>query len=540
MHATRLHLSTGLFYASLLALAWGFAPSALAQVGNCDEPQTTGLLEAGNIEASLYTTGALFRNKGQNQYEAPKGGGIHAIFASTFVIGGFIDDELRTAASSYGPFEFWPGPLDADGNPPADCAAFDHIWEIRDDDLALAHEQGIYSQNLQNWPWQLGAPVIDGDGDPNNYNLEGGDRPELLGNQTLWWIMNDRGNNHVWSESPPIGLEVRTSAYAFDHNGLGGDITFYRYQITNRNTSPLTDAFLGMWSDPDLGNASDDYFGSDSLLHLAYAYNGDSIDENGYENKPPAIGYTFLITPEADIDNHDNDRDGEVDEPGESASMFAALQHQGGGGPIGDPGNGLEFYLNLQGKWHDGRSMVEGGSGDDRWLPPGFPLTPTRFMFSGNPLTRSFWTEFQPLPNSNLPEPASDRRFTASSGPFTLLPEETTEFLLAIVFAQGENQLDSVRKLKAITGNLQSFPEAYLISGFQPETPQQPLPLPRAGTRIRSKFPQPIYEQYNHPIQPPQNYVGSPVRLRRLGPRSRRFSPRHPGSGYLCASVRWG
>ena len=188
-----------------------------------------------------------------------------------------INDELHISASTYGPYEFWPGPLDAKA-PPVDCSVYDVIWEINAEDFEQ-FEAGTYSDNMLNWPWDLGAPVIDGDGNPDNYNLEGGDRPELLGDQLLWWIMNDRGNEHLWSEEPSIGLEARVSVFAFEHAKTGGDITFYRYQLTNKNTAALTDAYLGMWADPDLGNAGDDYVGSDSLLHLGFTYNADSDDE---------------------------------------------------------------------------------------------------------------------------------------------------------------------------------------------------------------------------------------------------------------------
>ena len=478
--------------------------TSYAQVGTCEKAQADAILNAGNIRAQIFNNGALFWNGGQNLYESPKNSGLHSIFMSSFVLTGYIDGDLRAAATTYGPYEFWPGPLDANGNPPSDCSEYDRIWEINDDDFLLFDQTGIFSENMLNWPWQLGAPVIDGDGTPDNYDLEGGDRPELLGNQTLWWIMNDRGNEHEWSETLPLGLEVRTSAFAFDHNGLGGDITFYKYHITNRNTKPITDALLGMWADPDIGNVSDDYFGSDSLLNLAYVYNGDNIDENGYEKKPPAIGYTFLITPEAPLDNFDNDRDGQVDEPGESTSMYAAMQHVDGGGPFNFPKGAQTLNYVLKGKWIDGASMVEGGYGYRIFpFPAGFPRVTTRFMYSGDPLTRSFWTEFRILPDSNEPLNPGDKRFTASSGPFTLLPGESTEFLLAIVWAQGENWLDSVRKLKAITGNLQSTPEAYLISGIRAESPEPLPPDPEFVLGFDQNFPNPFTDattiQYSLP-----------------------------------------
>ena len=450
-------------------------------------------MDVGNVRARIYNDGMLFWKGGQNLYETPKNGGISAIFTTSFMVGGIMDGELRMAASTYGPYEFWPGPLDGNGNPPADCSVYDHIWEIHSDDFQLYDTEGASSQNMLDWPWALGAPVVDGDGVPNNYNLEGGDRPELLGNQTLWWVMNDRGNEHRWTETEPIGVEVHGSAFAFDHLELG-TISFYRYRIFNKNTIPLTDAFLGIFADTDLGNASDDYVGSDSLLNLGYTYNSDPIDENWYEDKPPAIGYTFLVTPEAALDEFDNDRDGEVDEPGEPAGMYSARYYSSGGGIQGDPGNGREMFNILKGLWQDGQSIVEGGSGlffQDGW-PSGFPVKPTRFTFSGDPVQQSFWTEFSPFPGIDAPNPAGDRWFAMSSGPFTLPPGESTDFLVAIIAAHGNDYLDSVRKLKAIAGSLQTSTTDYLISGYQPERRDQDIPAPEFVLGFDQNFPNPF------------------------------------------------
>jgi len=456
--------ATLLFYVVFLISPWlVINPAAVAQVGACEEGTAQAILETGNIRARMYNNGPLFWKPGnQPLYEAPKGGRVQAMFASTMMIGGLINGELHMSASTYGPYEFWPGPLDADGNPPADCNQYDHIWEINNNDFVQFESDGTFSSNMLSWPWQLGAPVVDGDGNPDNYNLEGGDRPELLGHQTLWWVMNDRGNEHLWSEIDPIGIEVRASTYAFNFVSEIADITFYRYTLLNKNTKPLTNAFLGMWADPDLGNASDDYFGSDSLLHLGYIYNGDDLDENAYKDQPPAIGYTFLKTPEADIDLIDNDHDGQIDESNELAGMHAAIEYSGGGGPFNDPFDGIGIYNNMQGLWLDGVPYTYGGFGRN------YSNSITRFLFTGDPLTQSFWTPFRFTPDAESPLSPTDKRIMMSSGPFTLPPGESEEFLIALVWAQGVNHLDSVRKLKNIVANLQLTPGRYLTTGYQP------------------------------------------------------------------------
>ena len=462
-------------------------PTAKGQTGSCENAKSIAVLQAGNIRANIFNNGALFWNRSSVLYEVPKGSGLGAMFTSTFVLGGLINGSLHSASSTYGPYEFWPGPLDAQGNPPDDCSMYDEIWEIRSDDFALYDQQGKVSDNLLNWPWHLGAPVVDGDGNPNNYNLEGGDRPELLGDQLLWWIMNDRGNEHEWSETQPIGLEVRASAFAFEHALSGGDITFYRYHLTNKNAAPLTDTYAGMFLDPDLGDASDDHMGSDSLLHLGYTYNGDPIDQNYYEDTPPAIGYTFLLTPEAQLDALDNNYNGQVDEAGEPAGMYSAIYFEGGGGKQGDPVNGKEIYYFLQGLWGNGDPMTFGGNGVD------YSNSPTRFAYSGDPSAQPFWTERQPYLSSSMGSNSpGDRRYLVSSGPFTLLPGESTEILIALVWARGSNYLDSVQKLKGIVANMQQVPADYLTSGYQPELLTPLLPSPEYPLGFAQNFPNPF------------------------------------------------
>ncbi|MBX2818500.1 MAG: T9SS type A sorting domain-containing protein [Rhodothermaceae bacterium] len=460
---------------------------ATAQVGTCTEAQAQATLEVGNIHASIFNNGRLFfDNNAGKSYEVPKGSGVNSIFASTFLIGGLIEDTLRISSSTFGPYEFWPGPLDANGNPPSDCSAYDRIWEIKTSDFEQYEGNGSFSSNMLNWPWELGAPIIDGDGIPDNYNLEGGDRPELLGDQMLWWVMNDRGNEHKWSKEGAIGLEVHVSVYAFEHAKSGGDITFYRYLLTNKNKSPFKDAYLGFFADPDLGNFDDDYIGSDSLLHLGYTYNSDSFDEEGYGNAPPALGYTFLITPEAQTDTLDNDHDGEVDESGEQTGMYSFSFFDRSAILLGEEPAGRETYNRLRGLWIHGHPITVGGNGVD------YSTQQTRFMYPGDPTTGSFWTEIQPTLESNIPNQTFDRRFVISGGPFTLEPGESTELLMAVVWAQGANNLDSVRKLKGIVGNMQSTPESYLTSGYRPGQFDQQPPTPESPLGFDQNFPNPF------------------------------------------------
>ncbi|MFK7846754.1 MAG: T9SS type A sorting domain-containing protein [Rhodothermales bacterium] len=438
-----------------------FPNLARAQTGNCEPALGEAILDAGNVRAKILNNGGLFWRGGASVYEVPKGSGVNPVFAAGIWIAGLIDGELRGAATRYGAWEFWAGPLDEEGNPPVFCKSYDKIWEIRKEDISSFLAAGHISNNLKNWPWYLGAPVVDGDGDPDNYNLAQGDLPELLGDQRLWWIMNDRGNTHEATDSKPIGLEVHASAHVFNIPGFISNVTFYDYQLINKNTNDLTDAYFAFFNDIDVGNSDDDYVGSDSLLHLGYAYNADNYDEGGYDEAPPAIGVTFLKTALAPIDGLDNDRDGAIDEQEEMIGVSGFAHFFSGGRVNGDPQALKDYYGYMQSQWKTGQPFTLGGVGIE------FSTQSTKFIFPGDPVTGQGWSEFNPDPfaGSLPPTYPSDRRTATSTGPFTITSGDTLHIRFAIVWSRGNNNLDSVTALKRDVGTLKISPEAY----YQPQ-----------------------------------------------------------------------
>jgi len=125
-----------LFYILLAFLPALFVPlESYAQtdpslVGTCAPAVADSYLDVGNVRARLLNNGALFWRGSPSVYEVPKGSGVQSIFSSVFWIGGQVNGELRTAASTYGPYEFWPGPISTPGTTPEKCDSFDRIWTL--------------------------------------------------------------------------------------------------------------------------------------------------------------------------------------------------------------------------------------------------------------------------------------------------------------------------------------------------------------------------------------------------------------------------
>jgi hypothetical protein len=424
-------------------------------VGTCDLGQATVDLDGNNVRARLYNTGGLFWRGAGNVYTVPKDGQVNAIFASGIWIGGLdADGELRFAGTDYGPFEYWPGPLDSTGNPPDDCSQYDRIYKVSREDLLAYERHGTPTQDMLDWPWQLGASVWDGDGMPDNYDLKRGDRPGLVGEQTAWWVMNDAGNVKEWpappfgfknsTAFPPIGLEVQVTAFAFHTSGALDNTTYYRYRLIHKGTEPLRETWFGLWSDPDLGNTADDYIGTDTTLGLGYVYNADNFDEGptGY-GVPPALGYKIIQGPLVPDPVGDTwiDPDG-TEHPGmRRLGMTRFIWYRGLDCVICIPGQQRSSpYEYLRGVWPDGNQMTYGGSGYGG-------LVPAHFIFPGDPVTRSYWSE-ENTDGAGWRNRPADRRFVLSTGPFDLEPGDVQEIVVAIVWAQGADYRDSILALR--------------------------------------------------------------------------------------------
>ncbi|MEZ4830314.1 MAG: hypothetical protein R3C61_29115 [Bacteroidia bacterium] len=294
------------------------------------------------------------------------------------------------------------------------------------------------------------APFVNVDSDPFTYNPGNGDYPNIQGDQAIWWIVNDKGNVHTETGGQPIGIEIHMLAFAFTTANAVNDMTFYLQTVVNRAAQPLVSTFMGQWVDSDIGFAFNDYVGCDTLKGLGYGYNATANDAgaNGYGLNPPACGVDFFQGPLADRgDGVDNDKDGIVDEDGETIIMSKFIYYNNDFSLTGNPEVAQHFYGYLTGFWKDGTPIVDNyknGTGEGNGYGPSDPGDPTNFMFSGDPCTGQGWTE------ANADNPTNeDRRFLQSAGPFTLQAGAVNEIVTGVVWARGfyNDQFGSVCEL---------------------------------------------------------------------------------------------
>ncbi len=427
------------------------SPQRRAKASGCAWASAAVDLDINNVRARIMNGGDMWWDLVSSpKYEIPKVTEAnqirrHSLFAGALWIGGYDNNNLKLAAMTYrqSGADFFPGPLDTstatiESN---DCKNWDKIWEVTRAEIdRFKKDPSQITDAIRNWPAhglngynansvhsKFLAPFVDVNKN-FRYDPEDGDYPDVFGDQTLWYIYNDRGNIHSETEAEAIGLELQTQAFAFATNDEVNNMTFYRTTITNRSKSTIDSTFFGQWVDADLGYAFDDYVMVDTLRDLGICYNGDDNDEGvfGYGSNPPSIGVDFFEGPLADLnDGIDNNKNGIIDEEGEQIIMSKFVYYNNDFTNTGNPSEAPHFYRYLTGHWKNGDPIVAGCNG---WICPGAPRT--NFMFPGDPRNASEWSE---VTAGNKP---GDRRFLQSAGPFSLKPGAKNNVTVGVVWAK--------------------------------------------------------------------------------------------------------
>jgi hypothetical protein len=129
-------------------------------------------------------------------------------------------------------------------------------------------------------------------------------------------------------------------------------------------------------------------------------------------------------------------------------------------GAMGDPSFALQYYNYMQGRWSDGLPFTYGGDGYD---PSSTDYT--KYIFSGDPVAGTGWTEVTPDGPESTPNTLDDRRGVMSAGPFNLNAGDAITIDIALPWArdeQGDN-ITSVALLKAHAQMIQNFYDHVIV-----------------------------------------------------------------------------
>lgn len=451
-------------------------------------------LDINNVRATIMGGGDLWWDLSNANYEIPKGSDKHSIFCGNIWMGA-IDGggQLHVAAGTYRQtgIDFWSGPLDTLGGNVIDstCREFDRFWKLNRADVESfvmnRHDPNyIIPEAILSWPGngnpsrgtsRILAPFTDVDGDLI-YDPLKGDYPmfsftgqndcdhNLLGDQAIWWVFNDKGSNHSETGGAALGIEIQATAFAFrSSNDKLNDATFYRYKLFNRSTNTYSDTWFSNWWSAGIGDNYDDYLGCDVARGLAFQYNGDIADGNSnqagagtYGISPPAIGMDYLGGPLADAsDLVDNDRDLILDEPNERIALSRMVSYDNNCCITDEPWGASQYYGYMKGYWKDNTHLHYGGNGysgqyECDYMFPG-DSDPYGWGTYGQIL--SPWDE---VTSGNTP---SRRRQLNAVGPFTMEPGEVEVITVGIPWARDVNgdNLDAVDRLKEADDYIQTL-----------------------------------------------------------------------------------
>lgn len=405
-------------------------------------------LDTNNYSVRFNAMGDLFWDlKGESQSEIPKNSGKTCLFAGNLWVGGLdSNDSLYVAAENYYPnTEFWAGPI-ADNYDINYYSKYNRLWKVNKSDIdyhIVNYSNGAYQmpEVIENWPGNgntnngeayVLAPYVDANAN-SIYDPQNGDYPKIRGDQAVYFIINDtRLDTHQTTLSLPMGIEVHAMAYSYNNVSSENlnNTFFINYQIFNRSNKDYHDVYLGLFTDFDIGDFSDDYIGCDSAKSTFFAYNGDSEDGDGsghtYGINPPAQGVTFLSTP-----------------------LSSFMYYNNGSCDMCDPQVAIEFYRYMQAIWKNGLPLTFGGTGHGG-------ADTVNFMFDIN----SGWTEET---ENNIP---FDRRGIGSAGPFILNSGDNFCIDVAYPWARDTVNGESVQKLLNAVDEIQAFYDAQNFDCF--------------------------------------------------------------------------
>ncbi|QOJ27959.1 MAG: T9SS type A sorting domain-containing protein [Ignavibacteriales bacterium] len=393
------------------------------------------------------------------------------LFTSGFTLSGLAGNSLWANGNSLAIrlFDYLPGTVGGDTADPRSS-----IFVVRSSDAPFGEAWQKYRYAVQ-----TGAEFYDGNNDGiyeptdlngNNQWDQNEDAPLLIGDYTSYTVYNDAvpSLKRLFRDQHPLGIQVAQSVFVKSLSTSGfNETAFIGYTITNKGTHDvLDDVYFSVYSDPDLGDYSDDLIGSDSTRNGGYAYNDGGDTEFG-EN-PPAFMQSFTQLPYTYIpgvtyiDSNSNGLyDEGTDTPLDSVSVNL-------GPAIGQRTISGARFVPVSSFMQTMQSHPQVGSqtltamlrniqlGNDNWGQPidvcewSFGNGPAlsdcdninpHFMYSGNPVSGTGW-----LNNTYI-----DQRFLLTAGPFRMEKNKPVSILVSLAIGRSNTALNSIKKVQDVT-----------------------------------------------------------------------------------------
>ncbi len=425
---------------------------------------STFLIDVNNISIPIDNKGVLAHVEMANNYGRYDNGIF--LFSGGFYLSGISNDTIWSNGVATASLlnDYLPGKVNSN---PID--SLNKIYVVKSDDPA-------FSESWQNWKnaVSLGAEFHDGDNNgiynPVDKNSNGKwdsdeDKPMLIGDVTAWTVYNDGTDPSMrrYPDVSPKGIEIHQTVFASRGSGNEAmqNTIFIKYKIINTGNidEKFDSVYFGAWTDPDLGNYTDDLSGTDTLLKSIYVYN-DGNDEE-YGSNSPAFFTSFLQGPAEFIagetftdQNNNGIFDLGIDVPLDTAYYFNAstfTKEEIIGAKNIDIVSS-NFYMAATPTQEDPFTKIEArnylrglNKVGNKIDPCTFPFGAvrggvdcsainSRFITSGDPVANTGWIHTTP----------QDVRRMINIGAFTLEKEKPAEILVAYVVGRGTDALNSI------------------------------------------------------------------------------------------------
>lgn len=431
-------------------------------------------IDINNVNALINPDGRLFNDGDNPRYKVPKSGNVNSMYNHALMIGGKDENGwIRFSSTVITANSFIAGPYTNiyDSNY---LSSWNHVWKINKstiDSFILYRNNPNYQlpSIIQNWPahgdvskgqnYYL-APFYDENND-GVYMPADGDYPLIKGDQAIWLVINDGQNRFGTSITKALNIQVQIMIYAYKCpmvESVNNSI-FIEYTIENSSSFKLTDTYIGLFNDFDLGDNYDDLVGTEVMKSSVYAYNAFDTDSK-YGNLPPAMAMTILKGIEMDSNSLD---DPYTDVNAQLLCGFSSNGRNFGNGILDDERYGItsslseEMYIqniylegeaayySLTAKKADGTPFyyyknLHGIGGNGQFSKFQYPGNSDSFDWGTNCIPiigPKYWTD-------SLNVNYYDAKISSCMGPFTLNKNQKKKFEIALIWAQSQ------------TGNAQS------------------------------------------------------------------------------------
>ena len=372
---------------------------------------------------------------------------------------GKVNDKPAAGIAYWGT-SYMPGPI-IDGRP---------ALSVRPQDASRYHPYVISSHSnpsdpdVLNWPADLGAPV------------DNSGKPRILGNELVWSVFNAADSTAY----PQTGLytrdgfrrlpvEIQQSIYAAEggsaDTALLSNTAFIEWTFINKGTAVIESCYTALWTDIDFDNDEYNFPAIDTAGQIGYCWDGLSAPELS----PYAVGYVLLYGPSV------SDLSSTATFRGRNRPQYRNLSLTSFWGIVfdadgGNPSSFLSGPQTIDEAWNIARGFDRMG----RVIIDSVARVPTRFPYSGDPVTRSGWFY-------DLPYGKNSAGFLMFCGPFTFAPGDTQWMMTALIPALGRDRFESIQILRQDANRLRCMSYDSIVASrpavlpTPPEYPNSPL-----------------------------------------------------------------